>query len=114
MGNTRLPGSLTSGSGSSNDSLGYNSGMCYIPGTIGNPRSVANMSQQERFELLMQKTAPRLPSEIAEEFTQLLTPEVLAAIVVTLVAWAGSHYFGVGFVMDILLVGAGFIFLGVK
>ncbi len=114
MGNTRLPGSLGSGAGNSDDSLGYGSGMCYIPGAAGRPRSVADMSHQERFELLLRKTGPRLPSEIAEEFTQLLAPEVLAAIVVTLVAWAGSHYFGVGFVVDILLVGAGFIFLGAQ
>jgi hypothetical protein len=42
----------------------------------------------------------------------LLSPTSLAIITATLVAWAGSQFFGVGEIVDIILLAGGFILLG--
>ncbi|MBC7773471.1 MAG: hypothetical protein H7210_13320 [Pyrinomonadaceae bacterium] len=66
----------------------------------------------DRFKRVMQLTAPRLPGELGEQFKQLLDPVVLGIIAGTLAVWAASHFFGVGFVVDFILVTAGVITMG--
>ena len=70
------------------------------------------MSLDDRFEKVLYLTGPKLPGEIQEEFTAMLSPTNLAIMVGVLVAWAGSHYFGVGFVVDLILLIGGLILLG--
>ncbi len=116
MGGTHIPGPLKGlpPAGQSHHNYYDPDKRCSHPGVTGRAGSVAELPLDERFKIVMHKTAPLLPGEVGEEFTQLLDPYVLGAIVVTLVAWAGSHYFGVGFIMDGLLVGVGFFFLGLQ
>ena len=70
------------------------------------------MSLEDRFVSVLHRTGPKLPGEIQEEFMALLSPASIAIIVAVLVVWAGSHYFGVGFVADAILLVAGIGFLG--
>jgi hypothetical protein len=75
---------------------------------------VADMPLAQRFEIVLWRTAPRLPGEMQDEFAALLSPMNLIIIVGTLVVWAGSHYFGIGFIADALLLAAAGIFLGAQ
>jgi hypothetical protein len=84
------------------------------PGPVGTSPPVGDMPLDDRFIEVLQRTLPLLPAEVREEFAQLLSPTNLLIIVGTLVVWAGSHYFGVGFVMDAILLAAGAIFLGLQ
>ncbi len=43
----------------------------------------------------------------------MLTPQSLAIVTGTLVVWAGSHFFGVGEIVDVILLVVGFALLGV-
>lgn len=78
------------------------------------PRSldVPSMGVEDKFKTALELTVPKLPAEMRDEFAGLLTKENLAILAGVLVVWAGSHYFGVGFVADIILVGLGLFFLG--
>lgn len=87
-------------------------GLATTTRVIGSRPSVADMDLEDRFMVVMQRTAPKLPGDIREEFEALLSPAALAIVVGVLAVWAGSHYFGVGFVVDAILIGGGVIFLG--
>lgn len=82
------------------------------PGVVGYGNGVANMPLEDRFSNVLSRTLSKLPAELQEEFAMLLSPASLAIVVGTMVIWAGSHYFGVGFIVDALLLVAGFGFLG--
>jgi hypothetical protein len=73
---------------------------------------VSNMPLEERFAIVLERTGPRLPGELQEEWNNLMNPMNVVIIVVTLAAWAVSHYFGVGFIIDMILMVAGAAFLG--
>jgi hypothetical protein len=81
--------------------------VCRLP-----PKPVAAMTATERFTEVLTRTAPKLPGEIREEFAAILTPTSLAIMAGTLAAWGASHYFGVGFVFDLLLLVGGVLLLG--
>jgi hypothetical protein len=70
------------------------------------------MSLPARFEWVLKFTVEhRLTGKVQQEFAALLTPMNLAIMAGTLAAWAVSHAFGYGFVVDalLLIVGAGFL-----
>jgi hypothetical protein len=52
---------------------------------------VGNWSLEDRFISVMKRTASKLPGEVGEEFSQLLTPMVLAGLIPVLVLWAAAH-----------------------
>lgn len=81
-------------------------------GPIGCSESVEKMSLEDRFEKVLFMTATKLPGQIRDEFLAFLTPTNIAITVGVLAVWAGSHYFGVGFVIDIILLVAGAIMIG--
>jgi hypothetical protein len=70
------------------------------------------MPIQDRFVLVLQRTVPLLPGEIQQEFVALLSPANLLIMAGTMAVWAGSHYFGIGFIVDGLLMVVGGLFLG--
>lgn len=74
--------------------------------------TVWNWTLEQKFSDALRRTAPKLPGSMQHEFMALLSPASLAMLVGTFVLWAGSHAFGVGEVIDILLVIAGAFFLG--
>jgi len=73
------------------------------------------MSAEEKIGEAMRRSLPLLPAEAQEQVKAMLTPTSLAIVAGTLVVWAGSHFFGVGEIVDVILlvVGVAFIGLGV-
>ena len=111
MANQRVPGSLN---GVSQAAL-RSEMLCRVPSY--NPKSVGTTDVsawrlEDRFINVLQRTGPKLPDEIREEFMALLQPQALAMIVAVLVVWAASHAFGIGFVADVILLAVGAAFLG--
>jgi hypothetical protein len=66
--------------------------------------SIASMKVHEKVTEAIQRSIPRLPGATGELLASLLSPETLAIVSGTLIAWAGSHLFGVGEVVDLILL----------
>lgn len=82
------------------------------PTAVGRVESVARMSLEDRFREVLFLTKDKLPGEMQEEFLKLLAPQSLAMMVVVLAAWAGSHYIGIGFIADAVMLVGGLALLG--
>ncbi len=76
---------------------------------------VRNMSAEEKIGEAMRRSLPMLPAEARDQVAAMLTPTSLAIVAGTLIVWAGSHFFGVGEIVDVILlvVGVATIGLGV-
>lgn len=70
------------------------------------------MGPDDRIAEAMRRSLPLLPAEAREQVRAMLNPEALGIVVATLLVWAGSHFFGVGEIVDIILLVAGFALLG--
>ncbi len=66
----------------------------------------------KKFTDVLHRTAPKLPANMRHEFLGLLSPTNIGIMATCLVAWAGSHAFGVGEAIDVVLVGLGILFVG--
>ena len=66
----------------------------------------------DKFTEVLRRTGPKLPGSMQREFGALLSPASLEILAGTLVVWAGSHAFGVGEVVDIVLLAGGVLCLG--
>lgn len=64
---------------------------------------VTSWTLEEKFRVTMQRTLPKLSGEIQEEFSQLLSPWMLAGLIPVLVVWAVSHACPVGWVADAIM-----------
>ena len=60
----------------------------------------------------MRRSLPHLPLEARNIVEGMLRPETMAIVAGTLTVWAGSHFFGVGEIVDIVLLGVGVAALG--
>ncbi|WP_133511322.1 hypothetical protein [Candidatus Thiosymbion oneisti] len=60
----------------------------------------------------MQRSLPHVPAQARAIVEAMLRPETLAIIAGTLVVWAGSHFFGFGRIVDVILLGTGVFILG--
>ena len=84
---------------------------------MGAPASVGLQaipaSAQDRIAEAIRRALPMLPAEARHQVEAMLSPESLAIIAGTLIVWAGSHFFGVGEIVDIILLVVGFAVLGV-
>ncbi len=81
------------------------------PGTV----SVADWPLTQRFEKVLRLAPQHMAPELATQFRAMLTPGNIAIAAGTLAVWAVSQAFGVGEVVDaiLLFVGAAFIGLGI-
>ena len=70
------------------------------------------MPLEERFISVLYRTLPKLPADIQDAFAAMLSPTTLAVIVGVLAVWAGSHYVGIGFIVDVVFVVGGVILVG--
>jgi hypothetical protein len=70
------------------------------------------MSVEEKLEAALRRSLPMLPAEARDTVMQMLTPQALAIVLGTLVVWAASHLFGIGEIVDIILLVVGFAVLG--
>jgi hypothetical protein len=73
---------------------------------------IARMSASDKIAEAIRQSLPFLPAETRDIVQSMLRPESLAIIAGTLVVWAGSHFFGVGEVVDVILLGVGAVALG--
>jgi len=74
--------------------------------------SISAMSSREKVGEGMRRSLPLLPANARQVVVQMLTPESLAVLTGTLVVWAGSHFFGVGEIVDAVLLVVGALTLG--
>jgi hypothetical protein len=75
--------------------------------------NVSAMSKQDKIGEAMKRSLPELPAEAQEVVKSLLSPLNLAIVAGTLVLWAGSHFFGVGELVDVILLAVGFLTIGI-
>jgi hypothetical protein len=62
----------------------------------------------------MRRSLPLLPAEARHQVQALISPESLGIIAGTLLLWAGSHFFGAGEIVDVILLTLGFAVLGLS
>jgi hypothetical protein len=74
----------------------------------------ANGSDVEKLKRAVERALPKLPSELREKIQAMLTPEALATLVAIAALWGASHWFGVGEVVDVILIGWGVWTLGAE
>jgi hypothetical protein len=70
------------------------------------------MSAQEKTAEAIRRSVKYMPAQLGQAVKALLSPASLAIITATLVAWAGSQFFGIGEIVDIILLAGGFLLLG--
>jgi hypothetical protein len=70
------------------------------------------MSLEARLGEAVSRSRKHLPAEVAAQVAALFTPTNLAIMAATLAVWAGSHFAGVGFIADIILLCLGVVMLG--
>ncbi len=73
---------------------------------------VFRMSSTEKIGEAMRRSLPLLPAEAVGVVKSMLQPTTLAIVAGTLVVWAGSHFFGAGEIVDLILLTVGFVTLG--
>jgi hypothetical protein len=74
--------------------------------------NVAAMSVADRLEEVLIRSKRRLGPDAGQAIDVLLSPTNLAIMAATLAAWAGSHLFGVGEIVDVLLLVVGAFTIG--
>lgn len=72
----------------------------------------SSMSAKDKIGEAMRRSLPQLPDNAKATVLQMLQPWSLAIIAATLVAWVVSQFFGVGEIVDLILVVAGVFSLG--
>ncbi len=70
------------------------------------------MSDTDKIGNAIRRSLQHIPFDARAIVSSLLQPQTLAVIAGTLVVWAGSHAFGVGMIVDIILLGIGVVALG--
>ena len=73
---------------------------------------VLSMSSSEKVAEAMRRSLPLLPEAARQQVMALLSPGSVALISGTLVVWAGSHFFGIGEVVDVVLLAVGVALTG--
>jgi hypothetical protein len=91
----------------------YHFGPANLEGTrMVSATGIAHMSPTDRIGEAMRRSLPHLPAEARGFVEAMLKPETLAIIGGTLVVWAGSHFFGIGEIVDTILLGVGVLTIG--
>ena len=73
---------------------------------------VVGLSYAERLGEAIARALPLMPADVAEQVGALKSPQTLSIMAATTLAWAVSHFFGVGEVADLVLLVAGGCLLG--
>lgn len=74
--------------------------------------SFHQLSKEKRLELVFRKAAKLLPADVGNQLLAFITPAALATMTAILIAWVGSHFFGVGEIADIVLLVVGWAAVG--
>ncbi|WP_312042533.1 hypothetical protein [Erwinia sp.] len=67
---------------------------------------------QSKLELVFSKAAALLPADVGQQLLAMLTPSALATMAGVIVIWAGSHFFGMGEIADLVLLIIGWAAVG--
>jgi len=89
----------------------------YSPDMASPPRpqaltAVPSMAVADKIGEALRRSLPLLPADARAEVEKLLEPATLAILAGTIAIWAGSHFFGVGEIVDVILLVVGAAFLG--
>ena len=74
--------------------------------------NVAAMSPTDRLAEVLQRSKKNFGDDVKQAIDAMLSPANLAIIAGTLLLWAGSHFFGVGEIIDVLLLAVGAFTIG--
>lgn len=74
--------------------------------------NVNMMDLQGKLQVSITKTATLLPAEVGQHLLALITPQALATMAGIVVIWAGSHFFGIGEIADVILLIVGWVAVG--
>jgi len=74
--------------------------------------NVADWPLTLRFEKVLRLVPGYLSPELAMQFRAMVTPANIGILVGSLAAWAVSHAFGAGEIIDVILLGVGAVFVG--
>jgi hypothetical protein len=75
-------------------------------------KPVSEMTMEQKVAVAIWRSLPLLPRNIWNQVKELLSPFALSIMVVILIAWAVSHFFGVGEVVDVIILIIGVITIG--
>ncbi|HEX4810609.1 MAG TPA: hypothetical protein VH325_16855 [Bryobacteraceae bacterium] len=74
--------------------------------------NVGSMSVTDRLAEVLKRSKKNFGPDVGQQIDALLSPVNLAILAGTLVVWAGSHFFGVGEIVDVLLLVVGAFAIG--
>lgn len=75
---------------------------------------LAQSSDIDKLKRAVERALPKLPGQVREKIEAMLTPEALAILAAIAAVWGASHWFGVGEVVDVILIGWGVWTLGAE
>jgi hypothetical protein len=73
---------------------------------------ILRMSSTDKIAEGMRRSLPFVPATARSTVEAMLRPETLAIVAGTLVVWAGSHFIGIGEIVDVILLTVGVVTLG--
>ncbi len=79
---------------------------------VSSGKPVGIMSPMEKIGEAIRLSLPLLPLDVRQTVLTMLSPTSLALMGATLTVWMGSHFFGVGEIVDGILLGVGAVTLG--
>ena len=94
------------------DALVLISGAVVLMGGFTMGLKVATMSNTDRLAEVLKRSKKNFGPDVGQAIDSLLSPTNLAILAGTLVVWAGSHFFGVGEILDVLLLVVGAFAIG--
>lgn len=81
---------------------------------VRSAKSVASMAMEEKLRAVISRSEAHMPAELWTQVKLLLSDESIALMAGVTVAWAASHFFGVGEFADVILVVLGGTVLGLS
>ena len=74
--------------------------------------NVAALTLEQKLEEVVHRAARLLPGDAGRRLLAFVSPESLATMAAVVVIWAGSHFFGVGEIADVILLLGGIATVG--
>ncbi|MGC2658191.1 MAG: hypothetical protein WA324_09580 [Bryobacteraceae bacterium] len=73
---------------------------------------VVNMGDFQKLGLAVERSLPKLPPDVRQKVSAMLTPKAIATLAVIATVGVGSQWIGIGEVVDVVLIGYGVWTLG--
>lgn len=86
-----------------------------LPGTLGRGSGdIARWPLERKLLVAAERAAKFLPLEMREQFLDLFSPGCIAITSGVLVIWAGSHFYGVGEIADLVMLIVALVAIGLQ